>query len=71
MINYQAVVLSKEPRYAYSMKSIIMLTAGLGGTIGGYLPVLFGASGFSGWSILGALIGGIAGIYIGYKISQN
>ena len=51
-------------------KKIIMLLAGVGGTIGGYLPVLFGASGFGGWSILGAFVGGVAGIYAGYKLNQ-
>ena len=51
-------------------KGIIGLMAGVGGTVGGYLPVLFGASGFGGWSILGAFVGGIAGIWVGYKMSQ-
>lgn len=53
------------------MKSIIVLTSGFGGAIGGFLPVLFGANGLSGWSIIGAFIGGIVGIYVGFKISQN
>ena len=52
------------------MKGIILLTSGLGGTIGGYVPVLLGASGIGGWSILGALIGGLLGIWAGYKISD-
>ena len=51
-------------------KKIIVLTAGFGGAVGGYVPVLFGASGFGGWSILGAFIGGIIGIWAGYRISN-
>lgn len=51
-------------------KKIILLTTGLGGTVGGYIPVIFGADGFGGWSILGALIGGLVGVWIGYGISQ-
>jgi hypothetical protein len=37
-------------------------------TIGGYVPVLFGADMLGGWSILGTLIGGIVGIYVFYKV---
>lgn len=51
-------------------KGFISLLAGIGGVIGSYVPVLFGASGLSGWSILGGLIGGIAGIWLAVKISQ-
>lgn len=51
-------------------KGLIMLMSGVGGTIGGYVPVLFGASGFGGWSILGAFIGGLVGIYAGVKLSD-
>jgi hypothetical protein len=51
-------------------KGLITLLAGLGGTIGGYIPVILGASGFSGWSILGAFIGGLVGIYAGFKIGE-
>ena len=51
-------------------KGVITLMAGLGGTIGGYIPALFGADGFSGWSILGAFVGGILGIWAGYRFSN-
>lgn len=51
-------------------KGMISLCAGVGGTIGGYLPVLLGQSGFGGWSILGAFIGGVVGIYVGFKLGQ-
>lgn len=44
--------------------------SGVGGSIGGYVPVLLGASSFGGWSILGAFVGGIVGIYVGVKMSD-
>lgn len=49
-----------------------LITAGVivGGTVGSYLPVLFGAGQLSGWSILGSLIGGLAGIWAGVKLSS-
>lgn len=51
-------------------KKIILLTASFGGVVGGYIPIMFGASSFGGWSILGALVGGIVGIWIGLKIQE-
>ena len=45
--------------------------AGVGGTVGGYLPVLLGAGSLSGWSLLGGFVGGTVGIWIGYKLSEN
>lgn len=51
-------------------KSLIMLLAGVGGVIGGYFPVLFGAGGLSGWSILSSFVGGLVGIYVGVKLND-
>lgn len=51
-------------------KGLILLVSGATGAVGGYLPTLFGASGFGGWSILGAFVGGIVGIWIGFKLSD-
>ncbi len=51
-------------------KKVILLVSGVGGVIGGYIPTLLGAGGFSGWSILGAFIGGIVGIWIGAKLGD-
>lgn len=47
------------------------LVIGIFMSAGGYLPVLFGQSAFGGWSILGTLLGGIAGIYIYFKLRQS
>jgi hypothetical protein len=50
-------------------KGYIYLCLGIGSTIGSYLPVLFGSSFISGWSILGGIVGGIAGIWLGVKLN--
>lgn len=42
----------------------------VGGAIGGYLPILMGASAFSFISILGNAIGAIIGIYLVFKITR-
>lgn len=50
------------------MKSLMYIGAIIGGVIGGYAPVMFGdTSLISVWSIITSLIGGLAGIWIGYK----
>lgn len=51
-------------------KSLLILLAGVGGMIGSYVPILFGADSLGGWTILGSLVGGLAGIWIGYKLSD-
>lgn len=52
-------------------KLIIIIGMIVGSTIGGYVPLLFGAGIFSVSSIIFGALGGLFGIYIGYKISQN
>lgn len=53
-------------------KKTVYLAATIGGIIGGYLPVvLFGAGSFSIWSILGSLVGGLGGIWVAVKLSNN
>ena len=50
---------------------MIYVGASIGGLIGGYIPVLlWHANPLSGWSLVGGLIGTMAGIYPGYKIGQ-
>ena len=56
--------------YFMNSKSMVMLGMIVGSTIGGYLPMLFGAGAFSLISIFTSAIGGIIGIYIGYRITQ-
>lgn len=53
-------------------KKLILFFASVGGLAGGYLPYLFGDRDmFDGWTILGGLVGGIAGIWLGAIISKR
>jgi len=51
-------------------KKLVYLLSVVGGTIGSYIPVLFGSSGFSAASMIGFVIGSFAGIYAGIKLSD-
>ena len=51
-------------------KSLVWIGIFVGSSIGGSLPMLFGDSVFSVWSLLLGSIGAIIGIYFGFKISQ-
>jgi hypothetical protein len=51
-----------------SRKKLIMMGMVVGSIAGGYLPVLFGLDELM-ISLLGSVIGGIMGIWIGYKFS--
>lgn len=42
----------------------------IGSAIGGYIPALWGDSFFSVWSVILTAVGGIAGIWIGFKLSR-
>lgn len=48
-------------------KALYFLGAGVGGTIGGFIPDLWHAGAFSPWGILLSTIGGIAGIWFVYR----
>lgn len=51
-------------------KKLIWIGAVVGGAIGGYIPILFGADGISFSSIIGSTIGGIFGIYGTFKLTR-
>ena len=51
-------------------RSVIGICATFGFFVGGYLPVLWGASSFSAMSLLFSAIGGIAGIWAGVRLSD-
>lgn len=53
-----------------SSKTLIWIGAAVGGTVGGYIPALWGAGLFSVSSILLSGAGAIAGIWLGFKISR-
>lgn len=52
------------------MKILIWTGMITGSLIGGYLPILFGASWLSGAALLGNGIGGILGIVLGYQLGN-
>jgi hypothetical protein len=51
-------------------RSVIGLSGGFGMFVGGYVPVLWGASSFSIESFLFGAIGAIAGIWAGIRVSE-
>ena len=51
-------------------RSAIGLCGGFGMFVGGYVPVLWGASSFSLSSFLFGVIGAVAGIWAGVRISE-
>lgn len=51
-------------------KKFIYLGLFVGSTLGGLIPQIWGSGAFSFSSIFLSAVGGIAGIYFGYKISQ-
>ena len=52
------------------MRGVIGMCAGLGGIVGAYVPELWGAGSFSLSSLLFSTLGGIAGIWLGVRISD-
>jgi hypothetical protein len=52
-------------------RSVIGLCGGLGCLVGSYVPVLWGASSFSAASLLFGLLGAVAGVWAGARISAG
>jgi len=53
-------------------KSIILLFAATFEIVGSFVPMLFGNNDiFSAWGILGGLIGGLFGIWLGVVVSKR
>ena len=52
-----------------SRKSALYLGAFVGSIGGSYLPSLWGAGEFSGWGILLGTMGGLAGIWVAYRLT--
>jgi hypothetical protein len=50
-----------------SEKTIYIFAGGVGSSILGYAPGLFGIGIFSFWGILGSTIGGLLGIFLAYR----
>ena len=54
-----------------SQKTLIFLGMTIGSAIGGCIPMLWGSGALSMSEVLLSAIGGIAGIWAGYKLSRN
>ncbi|MBU0964068.1 hypothetical protein KKC06_03455 [Patescibacteria group bacterium] len=52
-------------------KFVIYIFIFIGGTIGGYIPLLWHDSFFSFWSVILSTVGGLVGVFVGYKINQR
>lgn len=53
-----------------SQKSLIYLLMFVGSSVGGYIPTLFGVNFLSAIPLITSAVGGIIGVYIGYRLSQ-
>jgi uncharacterized membrane protein YeaQ/YmgE (transglycosylase-associated protein family) len=51
-------------------KRTIMFGMVIGSTLGSWIPTLWGAGWFSLSSVLGSVVGGLAGIWLGYRFSR-
>jgi uncharacterized membrane protein YeaQ/YmgE (transglycosylase-associated protein family) len=51
-------------------RSVIGLCGGFGTVVGGYVPELWGASGFSLTSLLFGLVGGVVGVWLGFRFAD-
>ncbi len=52
-------------------KSLIWIFMFVGSAIGGFIPTLWGDSFFGMWSVILTAAGGIFGIYVGFKLSNQ
>jgi hypothetical protein len=56
--------------YSMGSKFVIYLCIFIGATIGGYIPSLWHQSLLSFWSLIFSAVGGLVGIWVGFKINQ-
>jgi hypothetical protein len=52
-------------------RGVIGMCVLFGSLVGGYVPLLWGASSLGGESLLFGALGGIAGVFIGARISES
>ena len=52
------------------MKSLVWIGLIVGSTAGGMAPELWGGNVFSGWGVALSTLGGLAGIWAGYKLGR-
>ena len=51
-------------------KKLIWLGLFLGSTVGGFIPSLWGSNFISMSGVIGSAVGGILGIYLGFKLGE-
>lgn len=51
------------------MRSVTGLCVGFGTVVGGFVPALWGGSGLSFASVLTGALGGVAGLWLGTRLS--
>lgn len=51
-------------------KKVVMVGMIVGSIVGSYVPVLLGAGTLSLWSLFAGGVGGIAGIWFAYRLTQ-
>jgi uncharacterized membrane protein YeaQ/YmgE (transglycosylase-associated protein family) len=54
-----------------NLKRWVWLGVTVGSAVGGYVPLLWGESAFSITSMVLSFVGGVAGIWAGYKLNQR
>jgi uncharacterized membrane protein YoaK (UPF0700 family) len=52
-------------------KKVLWMCMAVGSTVGGYLPTFFGQGSFSLASIVGSLLGGVAGVFGAARIDAD
>jgi len=52
-------------------KKLIWIGAAIGSTLGGMIPGLWHASMLSLWGLVFSTLGGVAGIWVGWRVSQG
>jgi hypothetical protein len=50
-----------------SNRNLYLLAAGIGGTVGGIVPGIWGAGAFSGWSIILSMLGSFLALWIVHR----
>jgi hypothetical protein len=52
------------------MRSVTGMCVGFGGLVGGFAPALWGGSGFSLAAVVTTALGGLAGLWVGLRLSN-
>lgn len=64
------MILGYNVRYTMNPRTLIWFGAIVGSTVGSFIPGLWGAGLFSMSSVILSTVGGIFGIWLGFKLSH-